>query len=158
MFDGFVGSATMTNTETPIIIIDKREKLPLHLPNSEIGLLETGDYSIKGLTNLISVERKSLPDLYGCFGQSRDRFERELVRLAEFPYPAIVVEATLEMVLAGTKFSRVHPQSAIGSLIAWGTKFRIPVWLAGDRRMAAGTVRKILFAAAKYIQETNGAK
>lgn len=137
------------------IVIDTREQRPLVLPNSIVRTLEVGDYSVTGYENLISIERKSLMDLFGCFGQSRDRFERELAKLSEYPYPAIVIEATLEMVLAGTKFSRVHPQSAIGSLIAWGTKFRIPVWLAGDRRMAAGAVRKILYAAVKYIEETN---
>jgi DNA excision repair protein ERCC-4 len=143
---------------TPVILIDSREQKPLVLPNSRRATLPTGDYSIGGLEHLVAVERKSLEDLYGCFGQSRDRFERELVRLAEFPYPAIVIEASMIDVLQGTKYSRVNPMSAIGSLIAWGTKFRIPVWLAGDRRMAAGTVRKILYAAVKYIEETNGAK
>jgi ERCC4-type nuclease len=138
------------------ILIDRREQRPLSLPNSELSTLKTGDYSIRTDTEdyreQIAVERKSLEDLYGCFGQSRDRFERELERLAKFPYPAIVVEATLAEVLGGTQYSKVHPQSAIGSLIAWSVKHRIPCWLAGDRRMAAGTVRKILYAGVKYIQ------
>lgn len=125
------------------------------LPNSKRATLSTGDYSVEGVEHLVAVERKSLEDLYGCFGQSRDRFERELARLAEFPYPAIVVEANLADVLDGTKYSKVHPHSAIGSLIAWGTRYRIPVWMCGDRRMAAGAVRKILYAAAKYIGENN---
>lgn len=140
----------------PTILIDTREQRPLVLPNSKRATLSTGDYSVEGVEHLVAVERKELGDLYGCFGQHRERFERELARLAEFPYPAIVVEANLVDVLDGTKYSKVHPASAIGSLIAWGTKYRIPVWLCGDRRMAAGTVRKILYNAVKYIGEVNG--
>jgi DNA excision repair protein ERCC-4 len=135
----------------PIILIDSREQRPYALPNSRVATLATGDYSIEGHDDKIAVERKSLEDLYGCFGQSRDRFERELERLAKFPYPAIVVEATLAAVLDGTQFSKVHPHSAVGSLLAWGTRYRIPFWLCGDRRMAAGAVRKILYAALKEI-------
>jgi DNA excision repair protein ERCC-4 len=140
----------------PTILIDTREQLPLSLPNAELATLPTGDYSIRvgdqDYRDRIAVERKSLEDLFGCFGQSRDRFERELERLGALRFPAIVVEATLADVLHGTRFSQVNAQSAIGSLISWGVKYRIPIWMAGDRRMAAGTVRKILFAAVKYIE------
>jgi ERCC4-type nuclease len=136
-----------------VILIDTREQLPLALPNARRATLSTGDYSIEGYVDQIAVERKSLADLYGCFGQSRERFERELERLAAYPYPAIVIEATLADVEHGPRFSQIHSNSAIGSLIAWGTKYRIPVWLAGDRRTAATTVHKILCKAAKYIEE-----
>jgi ERCC4-type nuclease len=138
------------------VLVDRREQRPLNLPNAEPATLTTGDYSIRtpdrDYRDRIAVERKSLEDLYGCFGQSRERFSRELQRLAAYPYPAIVVEATWSDVINGTRFSRIHPHSAIGSLIAWETKYRIPVWLVGDRRAAATTVQKILEFAVKYIE------
>src|SRR5580704_8816751 len=80
------------------VLVDRREQRPLNLPNSEPATLTTGDYSIRtadhDYRDRIAVERKSLEDLYGCFGQSRERFSRELERLATYPYPAIVVEAS----------------------------------------------------------------
>lgn len=45
--------------------------------------LATGDYSIEGLEELISIERKSVSDFYGTILAGRDRFERELQRLQE---------------------------------------------------------------------------
>ena len=49
---------------TPAIVIDTREKDPLAFANlsTDVATLDTGDYSIVGLTHLIAVERKSLPD------------------------------------------------------------------------------------------------
>ena len=138
------------------ILVDRREQRPYSLQNAEPATLPTGDYSIRSETadyrDRIAVERKSHLDLVGCVGQSRERFIRELQRLAEFPYPAIVVEATLEGILAGAQYSQVDPHAAIGSLISWSVRYRVPVWLVGDRRMGAATVRKILLAAVKEIE------
>ena len=136
-----------------VILIDTREQLPLALPNSRRATLSTGDYSVEGYENLIAVERKSHSDFVGCVAQGRDRFERELARLAMFEYPALVLECTMADLLAGTRFSEVHPHAAVGSLIAWSVKWRVPVWLCGDRRTAAATGRKILEDAVKYIEE-----
>jgi ERCC4-type nuclease len=133
-------------------LIDTREQRPYSLPNSRVATLKTGDYSVEGFETVIAVERKSHLDLVGCVGQSRERFIRELQRLAEFPYPAIVVEATLEGILAGAEYSQVDPHAAIGSLISWSVRYRVPVWLVGDRRMGAATVRKILLTAVKEIE------
>lgn len=136
-----------------VILVDTREQRPLALPNSKRATLSTGDYSVEGYEKLIAVERKSHADFVGCVAQGRDRFERELARLTMYEYPALVLECSMADILAGVRFSEVHPHAAVGSLIAWSVKYRVPVWLAGDRRTAAATVRKILEDAVKYIQE-----
>lgn len=136
----------------PIIIIDTREKRPLSFPVSRRATLPTGDYSLEGLESIAAVERKSLADLYGCIGQSRERFERELERLASLRFPAIVIESTLSGLLQAPRFSDVHPHACIQSVIAWGTKYRIPVWLCDDRRHAAAMVRSILMHAFKAVR------
>jgi ERCC4-type nuclease len=122
--------------------------------------LATGDYSIRtadrDYRDLISVERKSLPDLFGCVGQQRERFERCLERLATYPYCAIVIEATFADILSGARHSQVHPNSALGSIVSWGTKYRIPIWLCGDRANAAMVVGKILTKAVRYIEADKG--
>src|SRR6266851_6856039 len=100
-------------SEGPIIVVDTREQRPLSFMNSQPGTLKTGDYSVLGYEAAIAVERKSLADLFGCVGVQRERFVRELERLAAYRYPAIVIEASLAQVVAGVRHSQVHPNSAI---------------------------------------------
>lgn len=135
--------------DPPVVVVDTREQLPLALPNSRRGTLRVGDYSLEGMEEVVAVERKSLADLFGCIGRERERFERELEKLAKLPYPALVIEANMADILAGAPFSEVHPHAAIGSVIAWATRYRIPCWLCGTRRNAAATVLKILYKAAE---------
>jgi ERCC4-type nuclease len=128
------------------IVVDTREQTPLAFgdwPVVRTGL-KTGDYSIEGAEDRVALERKSLPDAYACVGRERDRFERELVRLAALEYGAIVIEATLADVLAGVPRSAVSPKAAGGSLLAWSVEHRLPVFFAGTRPLAAATVLKLL--------------
>ena len=67
------------------IIVDTREQLPSHFTTFECiavpGTLVTGDYSLAGLEDRCSVERKGLDDLLSrLIGDGRQRFERELAR------------------------------------------------------------------------------
>ncbi len=98
-------------------IIDTREQAPLDLSplRSEAGTLATGDYSVKGLVDVVAIERKSLTDLLGCIGQDRERFDREVIRLLAYPTRAIIVEATWGQIEAGNWKSKVTPAAAIGS-------------------------------------------
>jgi len=84
-----------------LIIQDSREQAPYAFtgPRYEgvtvkVGTLQTGDYSLHGLTDKVAVERKSLPDLVQCLGRERDRFERELQRAAALAAFCVVVEAS----------------------------------------------------------------
>ncbi len=141
----------------PTIWVDSREQLPYSLPNAQVTSLKTGDYSIatadRDYRDVIAVERKSHADFVMCVGAERERFERCLARLATYEYPALVLECTMSDLLAGTRFSAVHPNSVIGSLIGWSVKYRLPVWLAGNREHAAMVVTKILHNAVKYHDE-----
>lgn len=95
------------------IVVDTREQLPytfdgLHTDRSapggrrrivvdrRIATLQQGDYSLVGHESRVAVERKSLADLFGTLGQGRERFQRELLRLAGLDRAAIVVESSLE--------------------------------------------------------------
>lgn len=117
------------------------------MPSVQRATLATGDYSLEGLADVIAVERKSLADLAMCVGRERERFERELERLARMPYPALVVEASMADILLGAARSEVHPHAVIGSLVSWSVRFRIPVWLCTGRREAAAITYKILLKA-----------
>ena len=80
-----------------IIKIDSREQLPYRFDcPSEVGTVPTGDYSICGLENHVSIERKTIDDLVGCLSKGRDRFERELQRGKGLDYFALVCECSLQ--------------------------------------------------------------
>ena len=52
----------------PVIVVDTREQEPLVFERltSVRGTLKTGDYSVAGLQDLFSIERKTVADLVGC--------------------------------------------------------------------------------------------
>lgn len=143
----------------PTIIIDTREQVPwsfCNLPN-EPGTLAAGDYSVRGLTHLISIERKSLPDLLACVGRERDRFRRELARLRAYRFRCLVVEADYSTLERGEWRSKIQPASVLGSLAAWQCQYSLPVMLAGDHQAAGRFAERYLFQAARCIAQENAA-
>jgi len=130
-------------------IIDTREQTPLDLSpiKSERAALATGDYSIKGLEDYISIERKSLSDLVGCIGNDRSRFERELMRLKAYETRAVVVEANWSDLVEGRWKSKLKPRSATGSVLSW-IEFGIPFLFVGDHAGAADAVSRLLWFSA----------
>ncbi len=114
----------------------------------ERGTLPTADYSILGLEHHIAVERKSLPDLLGCVGQERERFEREMQRLLAYESRALVIESSWAEVERGGWRQHVTPQAALGSLLGW-IACGIPVIMAGDRETAERYTARFMFIAAR---------
>lgn len=131
-------------------IVDSREQMPLDLSPlaTTSGSLPTGDYSVRGLENHVAIERKSLPDLLGCVGRDRDRFDREVQRLLAYPTRALVVEATWSDIEAGDWRSQLTPNHVIGSLVGWMCS-GLPVVMAGDHERAGRIVAKLLYTAAR---------
>lgn len=100
--------------------------------------LETGDYSatLGDMTfeNDIFIERKmSLTEICGNFTQNRERFEREFTRAkAVGAKPFIIIENdSLDDVYLGNYRSQVKPQSLIGSLLTWQTRYNATVCFCG---------------------------
>ena len=126
------------------IIIDTREQRPFDFSafgaEAMTGNLLTGDYSIFGMENIITVERKELSDILNCLGSERPRFFRELERLKSYEGAAIVIESPLSVIAAGRYRSRISPQSAVQSLIAIQAQFRLPIFFAKDRTDAEAYV------------------
>lgn len=116
-------------------VIDSREQLPYELEPSVTKALESGDYSVEGLEQQVVVERKSLNDLLGVVTSSRDRFERELARLAKYRYAGLLIEASFRELASGSfEHSAVSGQAVVGSVVAWSQRYGVHVWLAGNRR------------------------
>lgn len=149
-------------TTTFTILVDSREKAPYHFTGlmtdksarggerpivvkHEYALLKTGDYSLAGLELEVSVERKSLEDLYSTLGSHRERFEREHERMAAMKRAAVVIEADWQTILCSPpNGSRLNPKTIHRTMLSWFGKYGVP-WLAmGDRRLAEITCYRFL--------------
>lgn len=106
-------------------------------PLIEIATLTSGDYSIKGLEDQISIERKSLNDTFGTFGQGRDRFERELDRLSRLRFGAVVLEADFDTIIFRPPArSKLKPKTVIRSMAAWAIRYRVHFYWCPNRAAA----------------------
>lgn len=127
-----------------VFLIDTREQTPWDFTifNSDSikameksATLSTGDYSLQGYEDHISIERKSLDDLLGCITNGRERFEKELRRMRGYPARAVVVESAWENLELGNWRSKVNPSSVTGSCIGW-MQWGIPFHFAKSSRDA----------------------
>lgn len=143
--------------DRPTILIDSREQKPLRFSDdvdTEIVGLPTGDYSLRGHSDHIVIERKALSDLWACCGAERDRFEAELARLAAYPHRCVVIESTIDAVLGTIPRGRVQPATVIRSTIAWSQDFAVPfVWAGNPTNAAAWTEFALLRVARKASRE-----
>jgi len=136
-----------------VIVVDSREQQPYAFEGAVIKTLTTGDYSVSGLEDRVTIERKSKADAYGSLGHGRARFLREFERLARYDYGAVVIEDTVAGFLHRPPHSKMNPRSAIGSLLAWSVRYRVPVFFAGDREHGRALTRKLLEMYYRYRGE-----
>ena len=120
--------------------MDTRERTPWEFGDQETlrCKLDQGDYSLEGLQHVVSIERKSLPDLAGSITAGRERFMREMERLKdEVQWPIIYIEGSRQDIDEGKYRSAVHPNAVLGTLQTIWLRFGVPFHLAGDHRLAA---------------------
>ncbi len=120
-----------------VIVIDTRERLPYSftVPVAR-RKLDVGDYSIEGFETVAAIERKELNDYVQTVIYQRERFAKELKKLAAYRLKAIVVEASMADVLAGRYEGNVPPQSVIGATAGIILGFGVPVYFCSDRQIA----------------------
>ena len=135
------------------VVIDTREQLPYEFEDSITRTLQTGDYSIFGYEDQVTVERKTKADAYGTIGRGRTRFIKELERLREIDYSAIVVEASLSNFVEPPRFSQLNPKSAINSLLAWSIRYGVHIYFADNRVMGNLLTLRILERYWKKLHE-----
>lgn len=120
------------------IIIDSREQKPFSFHgydcDIEKGSLPTGDYSLAGFTDRIAIERKELNDLIQCLSWERERFTREIERARGLSFFAVVIEASWQDMAQGNYRSKMKPQAACQSVMAFMTRYSVPFFFAGNRR------------------------
>lgn len=173
------------NLITPFIVLcDSREQQPYDFgglladakqDNRPLAVrwarttLASGDYSLAiddprqagqamSLQHLVAVERKSISDLFGTLGQDRERFERELERLAQMQFAAVVIEASWQDILLDPpQHSALNVKTIHRSVIAWQQRYpRVHWWPCGSRRLSEITTFRILERFYKELNRGNG--
>lgn len=139
-------SKTFRHVLMPKIVIDSREQLPYKFAEtSMVKALPVGDYSLEGMESRFCIERKELNDLIGCVTHDRNRFCREIQKAAMLKTFYLLIEADLSDLEAGRYRSKVHPNSVIGSLLAWAARFpNFKPIFAGTRQASERTAARIL--------------
>jgi len=108
--------------------------------------LATGDYSLAGYEDRVTVERKTKEDAYKCVGKARKRFEECLGRLGRLQSPCIVIEASLDDFCVPPSYTKIGAAKAAGSYISWAQEYRIQVFWCPSREWAERVTLKWLMA------------
>ena len=141
----FTGLAADSDKQyRPLIVNVKREYIGDGL----------GDYTIEGFKKIVSIERKSMDDLYGTVlgfnGGRRDRFENELSILNAMKTACVIVEGSLATTLRnppdyGKKPAAHNAKILYRSIISYQQKFeRVHWWFCDTRRLAEITAFRVL--------------
>jgi len=153
-------------TLDPIILIDTREQRPLAFPGwrtARTGLW-AGDYSMRGFANdevldwpaqyAITVERKSIPDLYGTLMQGRKTFVKEVHKFRWYRWKGLVIEGTPADLWEYVETNRRQgdPSSIMSSLRSFEVNHDLHVSWAVDPEGAAMTIMEWfrLYANARF--------
>lgn len=149
-----------------VILVDTREQTPFFqtglyigekyiTPNAERATLKTGDYSVEGLADIVAIERKSRADFWQSITRERERFEREIQRLAEFKNKAVVIEGDFTSCIdAQLHGRRISPLSVSATVASWNVKYGVPFYFLRNRRDAEIFVLQTLYFSVAYERTT----
>ena len=137
---------------------DTREQAPWLFAGYDVDViiksLSEGDYAaLLGGEIVGLVERKSGTDFRGSVTHGRDRFERELQRLAYSGVPCcIIVEDSLENMCLPTVHTKAHPASIVNSGISFFPKYGVPVFYCNSVEGAEYHAYHFLKFCVKYAE------
>jgi hypothetical protein len=137
----------------PRIAIDTREQMRYMFDGHESyrTTLATGDYSLEGYTDVLTVERKNHVDAWAMLTGERKRFERCLERMALLDRAAVVIECSMkDFCIPPAQVKRVNAATAVGSYLSWSCKYRIPVYWAENRQWGERVTLRFLAAYYKH--------
>jgi ERCC4-type nuclease len=139
-----------SNAGPATIIVDTREQEGYSFdPQLVVAVrraLPAGDYSVAGLEATVVVERKSLDDFVSTVIHSRERFRKELRKLAGYRAACVVVEASIVDVLLHRYRGDAHPNAVLGNALSIILDFRTPVFFCSNRQAACQFVQAYLLA------------
>lgn len=149
------------------IIIDTREQAPWSFDPgqavTQIGTLKTGDYALVGDQANFAIERKSLDDFLSTISSGQKRFQKEIVRMRDFPAKVIIVEGDFATVCFAEDESGLHPPEHlhyklyprfVSKRIAEMTLMGICILFAGNAEFASVLALQIFAERKKNIENS----
>jgi len=120
------------------IVIDSREKQPLEGFRREtyVEKLDIGDYAISGFEKRIAVERKGRQEIFTCCGTDIKRFRKQLKNMQQLEYPYLLVEATIDQLLAGSRHSEMPGSAVVRKLVELQIQYGFYLALVDSRDAA----------------------
>lgn len=108
--------------------------------------LKQGDYSIEGHESDFAIERKSCDDLIRTIASGRQRFEKELGRMAAYRFACVIVEADWADTLQHCQIaSGYNPVSLDSTILTFMMRYNNVHWIwRPDRYTAAKTAFKLM--------------
>ncbi len=106
--------------------------------------LPVGDYSIEGLTDVVTIERKSKSDLWSSISQNRENFVRRLENMESYSFAAVVIEAGWDDLLQPPPFTEFSPKSLSRTIQSWILRYRTRWLLMPDRAYAEAITFRLL--------------
>jgi ERCC4-type nuclease len=148
---------TQLRTPLPTAIIDTREQNPLSFrrfkgwfAKIEHRALALGDYSIQGMEDICTVERKDLADLICSFTTNRAVFIKRLRRMAELPHSLLVVTSSLTEIKSEYPYRAANPNRITQSLLAVLTGLRLPFICTDTHELGEEIVASYLYQTFLY--------
>ncbi len=149
---------TQLRTPRPVVLVDTREQNPFSFARFQgwfAGMekkpLELGDYSIAGLEEICTVERKDLPDLVHSLTEQRKVFVERLQRMSHYPHRLLVITAALSQVKSPYAYSNVSPNKVTQSLIAALAGLGVPFLCVETHELGEEIVASYLYQVFLYM-------
>ncbi|HKZ53741.1 MAG TPA: ERCC4 domain-containing protein [Candidatus Acidoferrales bacterium] len=155
---------TQLRTPRPTAIVDTREQNPFSFARFRgwfAGVarrpLRLGDYSVAGMEEICTVERKDLPDLVHSFTAERSVFVERLREMTNCPHRLLVITAALSQVKSPYSHSKANPNRITQSLIAALAGLQVPFLCVETHELGEEVVASYLYQVFLYHWlETNG--
>jgi ERCC4-type nuclease len=148
---------TQLRTPLPVAIVDTREQNPLSFrrfrgwfERIEYRALRLGDYSVQGMEDSCTVERKDLADLIQSFTGNRAVFINRLRRMSELPYSLLIVTAPLSEIKSEYPYWGTNPNRITQSLLAVLAGLRLPFICTETHELGEEIVASYLYQTFLY--------
>lgn len=110
-----------------------------------------------GLESRIAIERKSLDDYINTVLRASARFRRELEKLQQMDFAAVVVECSYSDMLTGQYDAKIHPSALAGITTQLMLEFHpVQFLFIGERPDAMAFVGRLLAGLDKKYSEIEG--
>ena len=148
---------TQLRTPRPVVIVDTREQNPFSFTRFrdwfarvEKKPLKVGDYSLAGLEEVCTIERKDLSDLVHSLTVERRVFLGRLRQMSRYPQRLLVITAALSQVKSPYSYSSASPNKITQSLVAVLAGLQVPFLCVETHELGEEIVASYLYQVFLY--------